>query len=120
MQERLRQLKKKGWRIVSGGTDNHLFLLDVWDKGIAGKDAEKLLESAGIIVNRNGIPYDSRSPFNPSGIRIGTPAVTTRGVKEKEMARIAEWVSGILKNNLDPKKVKNEVSRFVKKFPCPK
>src|SRR3990167_3792686 len=114
------ELKKKGWRIVSGGTDNHLFLLDVWDKGIAGKDAEKLLESAGIIVNRNGIPYDSRSPFNPSGIRIGTPAVTTRGVKEKEMARIAEWVSGILKNNLDPKKVKTEVSRFVKKFPCPK
>ena len=114
------ELKKKGWRIVSGGTDNHLFLLDVWDKGIAGKDAEKLLESAGIIVNRNGIPYDTRSPFNPSGIRIGTPAMTTRGMKEKEMARIAEWVSGILKNNLDPKKVKNEVSRFVKKFPCPK
>ncbi len=114
------ELKKKGWRIVSGGTDNHLFLLDVWARGIPGKDAEKLLESAGIVVNRNGIPYDSRSPFNPSGIRMGTPAVTTRGMKEKEMKQIALWIDGVLKNNLDPKKIKNEISRFVKKFPCSK
>lgn len=114
------ELKNKGWRIVSGGTDNHLFLVDVWARSIAGKDAEKLLEQAGIVVNRNGIPYDSRSPFNPSGIRIGTPAVTTRGMKEKEMKQIAVWIDGVLKNNLDPKKVKNDITRFVKKFPCPK
>ncbi|MEK7566779.1 MAG: serine hydroxymethyltransferase [Patescibacteria group bacterium] len=114
------ELKKRGWRIVSGGTDNHMFLIDVWQKGVAGKDAEKLLESAGIVVNRNGIPYDSRSPFNPSGIRIGTPAVTTRGMKEKEMKQIALWIDGVLKNSLSPASVKREVARLVKKFPIPR
>lgn len=111
------ELKKKGWRIVSGGTDNHLFLVDVWSQGLAGKDAESILESAGIIINRNGIPYDSRSPFNPSGIRIGTPAVTTRGMKEKEMVIIAGWIDGLLKSEISPLSVKKEVARFVKKFP---
>ena len=113
------ELKKRGWRIVSGGTDNHLFLVDVWARGITGKDAEKLLESAGIIVNRNGIPYDSRSPFNPSGIRIGTPAITTLGMKEKEMKKITEWIDGVLLKRLEVLKVKRDISKLLKKFPCP-
>jgi len=113
------ELKKRGWRIVSGGTDNHLFLVDVWNSGITGKDAEKLLESAGIIVNRNAIPYDTRSPFNPSGIRIGTPAMTTRGMKEKEMYQIAVWIDGLLHGVLSPHKVKREVGQFVRRFFLP-
>ena len=113
------ELKKKGWRIVSGGTDNHLFLLDVWARGIAGKDAEKFLESAGIIVNRNGIPYDTRSPFNPSGIRIGTPAVTTRGMKEKEMKQIAAWIDLVFTKKAEVATIKRDVLALCKKFPTP-
>lgn len=113
------ELKKRNWRIVSGGTDNHLFLVDVWQKGIAGKDAEKLLESSGIVVNRNGIPYDSRSPFNPSGIRIGTPAVTTRGMKEKEMKIIAGWINGVLTEKENTNTIKRAVLALCKKFPMP-
>ncbi|MEK7599407.1 MAG: serine hydroxymethyltransferase [Patescibacteria group bacterium] len=112
-------LKKRGWRIVSGGTDNHLFLVDVWSRGIAGKDAEKILEEAGIIVNRNGIPYDTRSPFNPSGIRIGAPAVTTRGMKEKEMAKIAFWIDGLLRGRLSAAEVKKEVKNLARRFKMP-
>ncbi len=90
------ELKKKGWRIVSGGTDNHLFLVDTWVRGISGKEASEKLEKAGIIVNKNTIPFDTRKPMDPSGIRIGTAAVTTQGMKEKDMKKIAEKIDKIL------------------------
>ncbi|HCZ11767.1 MAG TPA: serine hydroxymethyltransferase, partial [Nitrospiraceae bacterium] len=94
----------RGFNIISGGTDNHLFLVDVWQNGIAGKEAEKILEDADIVVNRNGIPFDRRPPFNPSGLRLGTPAVTTRGMKEKEMKKIAFWIDGLLRKKTSPAK----------------
>jgi glycine hydroxymethyltransferase len=91
-------LAKKGWRIVSGGTDTHLFLVDIWNggKGLSGKIASDLLEKNGIIVNKNTIPFDTRGPVDPSGIRIGTAAETTRGKKEKDMIKIAEKIDKIL------------------------
>jgi len=93
------ELQKLGWRIISGGTDSHLFLVDVWmdGKGIGGKEAGELLEKEGIIVNKNTIPFDTRSPMDPSGIRIGTPAETTRGKTEKDMVEIARKIDKILK-----------------------
>ncbi len=90
------ELKKKGWRIVSGGTDNHLFLVDTWAREIGGKEAGERLEKRGIIVNKNMIPLDRRTPSDPSGIRLGTPAVTTLGMKEKGMKKIAEKIDKIL------------------------
>lgn len=90
------ELKKLGWRIVSGGTDTHLILIDTMANGISGKTASEKLEKAGIIVNKNTIPFDPRPPMDPSGIRIGTPAVTTRGMKEKDMKRIARLISKTL------------------------
>lgn len=95
------ELQKKGWRVISGGTDTHLFSVDTWSRGIFGKQAQELLEKRGIIVNKNTIPYDTRSPMDPSGIRLGTPAVTTQGMKEKDMAKIAERIDKILKRNND-------------------
>ncbi len=91
-----RELRKCGWRIISGGTDSHLFLVDTWARGISGKTAQELLEAKGIIVNKNTIPFDTRSPFDPSGIRLGTPAVTTQGLKEKDMKKIARRINDIL------------------------
>ncbi len=93
------ELEKLGWRIVSGGTDTHLFLLDTWmrGKGISGKVASDILEAKDIIVNKNTIPYDTRSPVDPSGIRIGTAAETTRGRKEKDMIIIAKKINAILR-----------------------
>lgn len=93
------ELKKKGWRIVSGGTDSHLLLVDTWmdGKGITGKEAEERLEKAGIIVNKNTIPFDTRGPFDPSGIRIGSPAETTRGKVEKDFVKIAERIDVALR-----------------------
>src|SRR5271157_236127 len=91
-------LAKKGYRIVSGGTDNHLFLVDLSDKGITGMEAERALERSGIMVNKNLIPFDSRGPNTASGIRIGTPAVTTRGMKEGEMEAIADMIDTVLKD----------------------
>lgn len=92
------ELKKRGWRIISGGTDSHLVLVDVWKNGagISGKEASERLEKEGIIVNKNAIPFDTRSPFDPSGIRLGTAAVTTRGMKEKDMIKLAERIDKIL------------------------
>lgn len=90
------ELKKRGWRIISGGTDTHLFLVDTMSRGVSGKTAQEKLERQGIIVNKNTIPFDVRSPLDPSGIRIGTPAITTRGMKEKDMAKIAARVDNIL------------------------
>lgn len=93
------ELKKRGWRIISGGTDTHLILVDTWmdGKGITGKEASDMLEKEGIIVNKNTIPGETRSPMDPSGIRLGTAAETTRGKKEKDMKKIAEKIDTILK-----------------------
>ncbi|MCL5004586.1 MAG: serine hydroxymethyltransferase [Patescibacteria group bacterium] len=87
------ELQKFGWRIVSGGTDTHLFLVDTISRGISGKTTEKILEKNGIIVNKNTIPFDKRPPTDPSGIRIGTPAITSQGFKEKNMKKIAEKIN---------------------------
>lgn len=93
------ELQKFGWRIVSGGTDSHLLLVDTWmeGKGISGKEAEEKLEKAGIICNKNTIPGETRSPFDPSGIRLGTPAETTRGAKEKDMIKLAKKIDAVLR-----------------------
>lgn len=91
------ELRKLGWRIISGGTDNHLFLVDTWAGGVSGKEASLLLEKEGIIVNMNAIPFDSRKPMDPSGIRIGTPAETTRGKKERDMVLLARKIDAILR-----------------------
>lgn len=90
------ELKKRGWRIISGGTDTHLFLVDTLQRGISGKEAGERLEKEGIIVNKNMLPFDTRTAFDPSGIRLGTPAVTSLGMKEKEMKKIADKIHKIL------------------------
>ena len=100
------------YQLVSGGTDNHLMLVDLRNKGLTGKEAEKALEEAGITVNKNTVPFDIQSPMITSGIRIGTPAMTTRGMGEKEMVLIAELIDRVLKN-IDNSKVKQEVHQDV-------
>jgi len=110
-------LHKAGWRIISGGTDTHLFLVDTWKKGIGGKAASDRLEQAGIIVNKNTIPFDKRLPTDPSGIRIGTPAITTRGMKEKEMVKIAALIEATLFNKKSLPEIKSEVRRLCRNFP---
>jgi len=109
-----RALQRDGWRVVSGGTDTHLLLVDVAARGIGGQEASNLLESEGIIVNKNTIPYDQRPPMDPSGIRLGTPAVTTRGMKEKEMQKISKLITSAL---LEKKHVRHEVAALCRKFP---
>jgi glycine hydroxymethyltransferase len=86
-----------GWRIISKGTDSHLILMDVTSAGIGGKEASDKLEKAGIIVNKNAIPYDTRPPVDPSGIRLGTAGETTRGKKEKDMVALAKKIDGVLR-----------------------
>jgi glycine hydroxymethyltransferase len=108
-------LMKEGFRLVSGGTDNHLMLVDLTDKDITGKDAQEILDDTGITVNKNGIPFDTKGPMVTSGIRIGTPAVTTRGMKEGEMGRIAELIAMTLKNSNNEGKIK-EVREGVKEL----
>lgn len=103
------ELKKFGWRLVSGGTDTHLLLVDVAARGVSGKEASERLEEQGIIVNKNMIPYDRRSPSDPSGIRLGTPALTSRGMKEKEMRKIANLIDAVLAKN---EKVKPAVAKL--------
>jgi len=94
-------LKKEGATLVSGGTDNHIVLLDVRPWDLTGKEAEKLLEKSGITVNKNTIPYDPESPFVTSGIRMGTAALTTRGMKQKEMVKIGKTIASVLKSKGD-------------------
>ncbi|UUV18698.1 serine hydroxymethyltransferase [Fusobacteria bacterium ZRK30] len=113
-------LEEKGYRIVSGGTDNHLMLVDLSPKNITGKAAEEVLGMAGITVNKNGIPYDSEKPFITSGIRVGTPAITTRGMKESEMKKIADYIDYALESIGDEKRLKDlkaEVKTLCEKFP---
>ncbi len=116
-------LKNKGYRIVSGGTDNHLMLIDLFgSKQITGKEAEKVLEKVGISINKNMIPFDPRKPLDPSGIRLGTPALTTRGCKEADMQVVAELIDEALENRNNETQlleVKEKVKSFALKFPVP-
>ncbi len=111
------ELKNRGFRIVSDGTDNHLMLVDLRNKDVTGKEAEKLLEEVGITVNKNTIPFDPQSPFVTSGIRIGTPAVTTRGMGESEMAELADIMACAIEKTIDIQRLKERVSDLSRKFP---
>jgi glycine hydroxymethyltransferase len=116
------ELLKAGFKIVSGGTDNHLLLVDVWSKGVSGKVAEHALDAAGITVNKNMIPYDTRTALDPSGIRIGTPALTSRGMKETEMRTIAGWITEVLSAPEDAavkERVHSQVKSLGQQFPAP-
>jgi glycine hydroxymethyltransferase len=113
-------LASGGWRIISGGTDNHVMLVDVFSKGILGSEAELALGKAGITVNKNAIPYDTNPPLKPSGIRIGTPALTTRGMKEPEMRQVALWIASALESRADDAalaRIRNEVAELANRFP---
>jgi glycine hydroxymethyltransferase len=116
------ELRRAGYRIVSGGTDNHLLLVDVASKGVTGKVAEQALDAAGITVNKNMIPFDTRPALDPSGIRVGTPALTTRGMKEAEMRRIAVWMADVLAKPDDAallERVRGGVRELCAQFPAP-
>jgi glycine hydroxymethyltransferase len=113
-------LQEAGFRIVSGGTDNHLMLVDVFEKGILGSEAELALGKAGITVNKNAIPYDTNPPLKPSGIRIGTPALTTRGMREPEMRQVAVWISRALENRHNDARleaIRGEVAELANQYP---
>ena len=113
-------LQAAGFRLVSGGTDNHLMLVDVFEKGILGSEAELALGKAGITVNKNAIPYDTNPPLKPSGIRIGTPALTTRGMMEREMKTIATWIAKALEQRKDDAalaRIRGEVAELANQFP---
>ena len=114
------ELKKYDFTLVSGGTENHLLLIDLRNKNITGAEAQDLLESAGMSTNRNSIPFDPAGPFKPSGIRLGTPAITTRGMKEKEMKQIAAWINEVISKPAAAKKINGEIKKLCKKFPLPK
>jgi glycine hydroxymethyltransferase len=113
-------LAERGYRIVSGGTDTHLMLVDVFEKGMLGSEAEYALGEAGITVNKNAIPYDANPPLKPSGIRIGTPALTTRGMREPEMRQVAGWITRALEQRNDPaalRRIRAEVLELSEQFP---
>ncbi len=115
-------LSERDFKLISGGTDNHLILIDVTARGTAGKPAARALQAAGIETNYNTIPFDPRKPMDPSGVRIGTPSITSRGMKEKEMAKIAEWMDKALRSAADPaalEKIRGEVKEFCRGFPAP-
>ena len=113
-------LQEGGWRVISGGTDNHMMLVDVFVRGILGSEAEVALGKAGITVNKNAIPYDTNPPLKPSGIRIGTPALTTREMKEPEMRQIALWIGKALESRADDavlQHIRGEVAELANRFP---
>jgi glycine hydroxymethyltransferase len=113
-------LADEGYRVISGGTDTHLMLVDVFSKGMLGSEAEKALGEAGITVNKNAIPFDTNPPMKPSGIRIGTPALTTRGMKEEEMRQIGRWISEALHNRSDAAvlaRIRKQVFELAEAFP---
>ena len=108
-------LKNQGLNLISGGTDNHLILIDLTETGITGKQAEKTLEQTGIYVNKNMIPYDSRTPFDPSGIRLGTPALTTRGFRQKDMEIIGQLIAQVI-HNINNRRILKKVNQTVKEL----
>jgi glycine hydroxymethyltransferase len=113
---------KRGYKVVSNGTDNHLMVVDMTSKNIIGREAEEVLNKIGISVNRSTIPNDPNPPYNPSGIRVGTPALTTRGMKEQEILIIADLIDQALMNKDDENKLaelKIEVKNLCQKFPLP-
>jgi glycine hydroxymethyltransferase len=113
-------LAEEGFRIISGGTDTHLMLIDVFSKGMLGSEAEKALGEAGITVNKNAIPFDTNPPMKPSGIRIGSPALTTRGMKEGEMRQVARWISEVLQHRSETAvlaRVRKQVRELAEAFP---
>ncbi|PIQ67747.1 serine hydroxymethyltransferase [Candidatus Uhrbacteria bacterium CG_4_10_14_0_2_um_filter_41_7] len=115
-----RILRERGFKLMFNGTDNHLLLIDVTPKGVSGHEAEVALDKAGITVNKNMIPDDTRKPLDPSGIRLGTPALTTRGMKEAEMEQIADWIDQAIINHADDAKleeIRGEVKKLTKNFP---
>jgi glycine hydroxymethyltransferase len=115
-----RAFVERGYKIISNGTDNHLMLIDLRSKNLTGKQAEDSLIQADITINKNMVPFDTQSPFVTSGMRIGTPAVTTRGMKEKDMVKVVDLIDETLKKPEDQnhiKNVKKKVNAFVKKFP---
>jgi glycine hydroxymethyltransferase len=113
-------LAAEGYRIISGGTDTHVMLIDVFAKGMLGSEAEKALGEAGITVNKNAIPFDTNPPMKPSGIRIGSPALTTRGMKEEEMKQVGRWISEALQHRAETSvlaKIKHQVLQLAEEFP---
>lgn len=116
------ELSERGFRLISGGTDNHLILIDVTSRGINGKPAARALHRAGIECNYNTIPFDTRKPFDPSGVRIGTPAITSRGMRDGDMAHIAGWMDRAIDGASNPEAldaIRNEVAEFCRGFPAP-
>jgi glycine hydroxymethyltransferase len=116
------ELLERGFRLISGGTDNHLILIDLTNKGVFGKKAAQALDRAGIVTNYNTIPYDPRKPFSPSGVRIGTPAVTSRGMGEAEMRQVAAWIDQVVAAPDDAEvaeRVRGEVEELCRSFPAP-
>ncbi len=115
-------LSERGYRLVTGGTDNHLLLVDVTSKGISGKPLAQALDRAGIVLNYNAIPFDPRKPFDPSGVRIGTPAVTSRGMGADVMLRIADWIARVTERPTDEgtlARIALEVKEVCAKYPAP-
>ena len=114
------KMMDEGFRVISGGTDTHLFLMDVFSKGMLGSEAENALGQAGITVNKNAIPFDTNPPLKPSGIRIGTPALTTRGMKEREMVQVGAWIAEALNNRQDAQvlsRIRRQVQELAEAFP---
>jgi len=117
------ELMARGFKLVTDGTDNHLMVIDLTNRGISGKEGERALGLAGITVNKNTVPFDPRSPFDPSGVRLGTPALTTRGMKEAEMVQVADWIDAAVVSAKDATKlaaIHDEVRRFALQYPLPK
>ncbi len=116
------ELRERGFDLVTGGTDNHLVVIDLTSKGVIGKKAAQTLDRAGIVVNYNTVPYDPRKPFSPSGVRLGSPAVTSRGMREAEMRQIVAWIDEVVANVDDEQaveRVRGEVKEFCSQFPAP-
>ncbi len=116
------ELMSRGFDLVTGGTDNHLMVINLSNKKISGKEAEVALGKAGITVNKNTVPFEPRSPFDPSGIRLGTPALTTRGMREDQMIQIADWIDQAIRGNKDDAKLANihdQIIEFAKNYPLP-
>ena len=116
------ELMNLGFNLVTGGTDTHLMVADMNSKDLSGQEAERALGLAGITVNKNTIPFDPRTPYDPSGIRLGTPALTTRGMKEKDMKQIAVWINKAVEHSTDDNylaTLHKDITEFTKDFPLP-